>query len=371
MTIGVSRFLLPENYFDVTSPKLLVQPEPQYLFALLIKAALGISLSAPSELGVAGRGIASVGAAYANLNDARLKLASDLPAEIVAVKHDFNGAPGHTVRFNRPQYADTTYTQASRRISTGSAISVVPIGFSSEQVPLTLERYGGPYDQANSRVAPIAIEEFDAQLGVHSLSDATGKQLGRDFDKTLDSFGVALFDAAVTATSNIVYPQNVSADNDMTAKGDYPFTYEMMSRTSRKMDEANLPVLADGRRCMVVRPSGKEQLKLDPAFRQNSEFHKEMNVLFPSYFKSTPEFHLFVSNTLTRTANSSSVNVEKALAIAPQCFGLGLGKNPPRVASATDDNYGTQAKVIWLADLALGILDNRFVYHVRHAESAG
>jgi hypothetical protein len=39
---------------------------------------------------------------------------------------------------------------------------------------------------------------------------------------------------------------------------------------------------------------------------------------------------------------------------------------PPRIMPASSDNYGEQALVIWLADLALGLLDNRFVVDVHY-----
>ncbi len=45
----------------------------------------------------------------------------------------------------------------------------------------------------------------------------------------------------------------------------------------------------------------------------------------------------------------------------------GTGKLP-RVAPASDDNYGETAKVIWLAYLALGLADNRFVTRVAYTE---
>ena len=46
----------------------------------------------------------------------------------------------------------------------------------------------------------------------------------------------------------------------------------------------------------------------------------------------------------------------QAHAIAPGAFLGGTGK-APRVAAASDDNYGETAKVIWLAYLALGLAD--------------
>jgi len=200
-------------------------------------------------------------------------------------------------------------------------------------------------------------------MGVHNLADFVGTHLGRDFDKTLDSFWVTLADNASTT----VYPLGITADNDITAKGMAPFTYEQQSRVSKIQDEANLPTLGDGRRIMVVTPTGKKQLKDDPQFARYCEFHKEINPLFPGWFGSTAEYHYFMSNTLTKSSNSSSVNVHKAHAIAPGVFLGGVGKTIG-VRAASDDNYGETAKVIWLAYLALGLADNRFVTKVAYGE---
>jgi hypothetical protein len=64
----LTRATLPQEFFDVTSDMLLVQPEPQYLHGLLIKMALAASLNVGDSLGVtADRAIASKGADYGTL----------------------------------------------------------------------------------------------------------------------------------------------------------------------------------------------------------------------------------------------------------------------------------------------------------------
>lgn len=361
--MSVSRAELPEEFFDITDSMLLVQPEPQYLHASLFLAALGIELGVPDMLSWRSGG--GQGADYVSGDENRLALASSLPGEVFAAKADFKGKPGHMIRFNRPQFADTTYTELVRQIPTGSSISTTAINIGSEQAQLVLKRYGGPYDSSNSRVAPYALEAFDATMGVHNLAKVVGAHLKRDFHKTLDSFLVAIGD--VVASGNTLYPEGMSADNDATAAGMFPLTYEQVSRVAKAMDEANLPTLGDGRRVLVVTPTGVKQLKDDPQFARYAEGHKEMNPLFPGYIASLPEFHVFKSNTLTKTDNSSSIAIHKGQAIAPGAFLGGIGR-PPSVRSASDDNYGETAKVIWLADLALGGADTRFLYSVRYSE---
>lgn len=360
----ISRAELPEEFYDITSAHLLAQPEAQHSHARMALAALQIDLMPPGEIG--WRGIGGQGADYADASADRLELASSLPSSVFATKVDFKGAPGHTMRFNRPQYTNTTYTEASRQIGTNQTISTTPITAGSEQVTLTIKRYGGPYDSNGGNVAPYALDAFDASMGVHNLAKFVGTHLKRDFHRTIDSFYVTLCDLA--PSGNVVYPEGVSADNDMATATGYPLTYEMISRTSRLMDDASLPTLGDGRRLLFVRPAGKKQLKDDSQYARYAEFHKELNPLFPGYMGSLPEFHIFCSSTLTTSTNASSVTVNRAQAIAPGALLIGLGR-PPSVRSASDDNYGETAKVIWLADLANGVADQRFLYNVRHAST--
>ncbi len=360
----ISRDQLPEEFFDRTSAQLLTQPVPMFLYARLMLRAMNIQLSPPGMLGVPGRDIGGQGAPYTDPQNDALMLSDDLATDLFAVKANFDGEPGHTIRFNRPKYASTTYTQASREIGVNQTISTVAIEAGSEQAPLTIKRFAGPYDSVNSRVAPYGLDAFDASMGVHDLVKFVGSHIKYDFHKTLDSFWVTLADLASTT----VRPAGMAADNDATAKAQFPLTYEQISRTSKSQDEANLPTLGDGRRVLVVSPTGKKFLKDDPQFARYAEYHAEKNPLIgPGWFASLPEYHCFQSTTLTSTANSSSIAIHSGHAIAPGAFMAGRGKTV-KVAPSTDDNYGESAKVVWLAYLALGLADNRFVTKVNYAE---
>lgn len=361
----ISRDQLPEEFFDRTSAQLLTQPVPMFLYARLFIRAMNIELGLPNSVGLPGRDVPGQGAPYKDPADDQLLLSDDLATDLFAVKADFAGEPGHTIKFNRPKYETTTYTQAAREVGVNQTISTVPIEAGSEQAALTLKRFAGPYDQANSRVAPFGLDAFDASMGVHNLVKVVAGQLKYDFHRTLDSFFVTLANLG----ANTVRPVGMSADNDATMKGMFPLTYEQISRTSKNMDDANLPVMGDGRRCLIVTPTGKKQLKDDPQFARYAEFHKEKNPLFPGWFGSTPEFHCFQSTTLTTTSNSSSVSVHTAHAIAPGVFMGGRGKKIA-VAPSTVDNYGESALLIWLAYLALGLADNRFITLVKYSEDA-
>ena len=71
-----------------------------------------------------------------------------------------------------------------------------------------------------------------------------------------------------------------------------------------------------------------------------------------------------MSNTLDKANNSTSIPIHKAQMIAPGMVGIGSG-DMPRVAASSDDMYGEQAKVIWLASLGFAVLDSRFGLSLR------
>lgn len=359
----MSRISLPENFIDFQSTTLLAQPEPQYPLAGLFISSIGQNLGVPAAfgLGVDGRPISGSGAAYSAVDRDRLMIASALPKSLFALGIDFKAQTGSTVRINRPAYLDSTYTMASRRLSSGQPIGLVPVTVGSEQTHLTLERFAGPYDSANSRIAPLSIEAFDAKMGVHSESGLLGNNLQRDFHRFLDSVHVEL-----GSMGTPVYPDGMNADNDAGQTGAYPITVEQLSRTEQLMDEASLPKFPDGKRLMMLTPLQWKQLKHDPEYAANSSFHPEFNILWGGYVGSVGAFHIFQSQTLKRVANSSSVPVQYGIAMAPGCYMGGVGR-PPRVVASTDDNYGETAKVVWIADLAFGIADQRFFYSIRSA----
>lgn len=351
------RATMPENFYDITSNMLLAQPEPQFLYAMLMINALGASLEVPDALGLPGRAITGAGAEYTPAERDRLMLSNPLSTDVFAAAVNFDGLPGTTIRFNRPVYTNSTYTQASRLIASGTSISTTPIMGASQQNSLTLQRFGGPYGTA---VQPFSADRFDTRQGVHKAASIFGTWLKRDYHKTLDAFWVTLFDLAATA----VYPQGMSAVNDATSTGQYPLTLEQVFRTEAAMDTANLPTFSDGFRLLVLTPTQVNQLRNNQQFQKLATFFPQFNALFPQYVGSIGKFHIFKSTTLNTTANSSSVAIHYGHAIAPGAGMVGMGERP-RTAASTDDNYGETPKFIWLAYLALSLANNTFVYSVR------
>jgi hypothetical protein len=358
------RATMPENFYDVTSDMLLVQPEPQYPFAEMFLAALGASLSDdPGPLGLPGRQLPSAGAPYSASDRGALMLSNPIARELIAGKVDFNATPGQTVRVNRPVFANTTYTESSRRIASGTSISQTPINVASQQTNLTLYCYGGPYDSANSRVAPYGIQSFDANLGVHNAAQIHGSQLNRDFRRFIELVNVSLLDLE----SSVTYPDGMSAANDATTAGMFPMRLEQLTRAHRDSNNANLPTFSDGFRMAALTPTQIQQLEVDPAYQRAGQFLPEYNILYgAAYKKSVAGFHVFEVNTLTTANNSSSIAVHQGHVIAPGALLAGMGRRP-RVMPNTNDNFGETILVMWLADLAFGLANNTFSIGLRSA----
>jgi hypothetical protein len=359
----ILRATLPEEFYDITSARLLTQPEPQYLHAKLFKAAMAASLSPLAALGLPGRpSIGASGAPYASPEDGRLVLSDGLYDRAIEVVPELGKGPGHTVRMNRPAFTDSTYTEASREVPAGASISTTPIAVSAEQVPITLKRYAGPYDNTNTAVQPYGVDRFDGTLAMHRPAQIASLHLQRDFDKTLDSIGVALFDAAST---NVVRPVGMTDDDTPAVAGDFPMTYGLLARAERTMDDANTPVFPNGKRAMVLHPIQCEQLGQDEQFNKQSVFERDFNPLFNgTYWKSCGQWDLFKSTTLNSAANTNSITVYSGQIFVPGAIGVGLGEMP-RVADSTSDNYGETALVIWLMYAGFAVLDERFLGSIR------
>jgi hypothetical protein len=349
---NLSRATLPEEFYDITSAQLLLQPEPQYFHAQLAKQAIAAELSV-GQIGLPGRGPSSQGADYASVNDGRLMLSDPIYSEAIMAIANLGAAPGHTIRMNRPRFTDSTYTQAAREITGSTSISTTPLDVGSEQVACTIKRFAGP--MGASVVQPYGIDEFDSTMSVHKLAAMVGLHMKRDYDKWLDACLVALY--AICSTT--VYPTGMTADNDATTQDAFPLDIETLFRAEETLDSANIPVFGNGRRACVLHPRQWREVKSDSQYVRLVEFHKDVNPMFQSYVGSVGRLDMFVSNTLTTASNSSSKTIYRGQVFGPGKVGLGVGKLP-RVLSSTDDNYSLQSKAIWCADMGMVNLDQRF-----------
>jgi hypothetical protein len=362
----VNRASLPQEFFDITSPRLLLQPEPQFLHARLMKMAMSASFDLGGDLGlpIEGRSFGGNGAPYqTSPEEGRLMISDGIYDQAIMFVPELGKGPGHTIRMNRPSFQNTTYSQAAREVAPGATISVTPIALSSEQTSITIRRFAGPYDQANSRVAPLGVDRFDSKVMLHRAANIAGLNLKRDFDATLDFWGVKLFDQANT----IVRPAGFAADNDHLAAGDGPMTWALLQSVERQMDEASIPYFPNGKRAMVLHPRQVEQLTLDPTYQRLTRYTPATNPFFNgTYVGAVGNWEIFKSVTLTKVTSSGGAQpqVYYGQAFGPGAIGAGVGEMP-RAAYNTQDNYGETALVIWLFYAGFEVLDSRFIASVR------
>jgi hypothetical protein len=371
MALGISRATLPAEFYDVTSKQLLLAPVPQFLHARLIMSAVGQRLNTASmalPVGATRQIPEKSGVGYLSLNEMQYMLSDEIAKEAIQVKEDFSpeasATPGHTIRFNRPKFTDTTYTMASREVPAGGVISTTPINISSDQVPLTVKRWVGPYSSSQSAPAPIGISKFDASRALHSIPAIADLHFQYDFHKTVDAFGVALFDAV--DSSNIIYAGSMTGVNDSTVVNDNPFDFTMIMQAEKRLDDLHIPRFrGTGKRIMILTTKQAQDLALDDQFQRLARYEQNFNPLFKtSYVASVGSFDILKSATLTQTANSNSVPIQYGQAFGPGMVGVGPA-GMPYVTPSTADNYGEDFLAVWIWYCAFGVLDQRFGVSLR------
>lgn len=368
----INRLTLPEEFYDITSSKVLRAPEPQYLHAVLWKMAFAKGLERVSGgLGLMpGREAGGSGAPYPEAQAFQMQLSDPIMGDAFTVVPNSEAKVGHTVRMNRPRFADTTYDSGTREV-TRTTISTSPINIGSEQVAMTIKQFAGPYDQTNSRVAPFGLDAFDASRAVHDLGQEVGTHLQRDFDKTIDYIVGSLLDSADAA--NIIWPSTaISTDDGILTAGSGPMSYNMLIRAVEALENAKAPKFGNGNYCAVVGPTEKRNLAEDDEWQRLSQFTPPKNPLLSAdYYRSIGGCDVYVSQTLRTATNASSLAIRRNQMFGPGAVGglvvpvAGQGAAAPRVASASDDNYGLVAKVIWLLEGAFQTFDARFIASLR------
>jgi hypothetical protein len=362
---------LPQEYYDITSAKLLTPPLPQFPYARMFQVALNAKLSGGSSVGlpIPGRQFGTNGEPYDVKTDGLMLADPIMSAAIQVVPEIGQGKmPGHTIRLNRPNFPTTVHTELVREITEGAVISQVPINSLSDQVPVTVRRYGGPYSDGVAfgaapgvGVRPLGVARFDGHFSIHEPAQIAAKTLEMDHKRTMDCFLRDRFELAGT----IVRPRGMIADATAVMAGDYPASAMWLQTIETTFDILNVPTFDDGFRCGVVNPTTKLQLSSDASFQRLAEFHPEFNPAFQgSYWKSFGRLHLFTSTTLL--SPTVTVPIFHDQFFGPGAVGVGIAELP-RIANSSNDNYGETALLIWLMYMGLATLDNRFIINGRHS----
>lgn len=371
----ISRASLPNLFFDRTSSMMLVQPDAQFLFAQFVHLA-----DVQSELAsnpdawslMAGRGIpGGQGAAVRPYMENQLQLVAQdrIRGEAIVVSNELaKGNVGHTIRMNRPVWGGGGFSAAARLIAAGQSISTTGVNITTEQVAITIQRFAGPYDTVNSRVAPYPIDRMDAQRSVNDLAAFVGVNLARDRMKFVDSVYGSLFDQP----SIVRYPGDptnaLSSDAaafPIAGNGYRTFDSEVVFRMEQTLADASIPRFSDGMYRMVITPQQARQLRDDAAFQKMAVFESDMNPLKRSFIASLGQVEIYQCSTNTiDTTTVAGVSINHGIMFGPGAVGRVKDGDGVRVQASTDDNYGETPKVVWICYEGQSMLDNRFVVGV-------
>lgn len=360
----VSRVTLPQEFYDIVSEDMLVAPQPQFVFAQMVYAA-----NARAQLSAAGIDLGrasppSQGASIPSLMDMQLILANGpFNGAIRSVIDLEKAGVGHTVRINRPVLAGGQYTVAARTISSQQTISTTPIDIAAEQTSITMLRVVGPASSGGSGPQPFAIDRMDAGKSVHQLRELVGLSLKYDREKYLDTVIGLQYDTA--SNNSVVRPGSLSADSSFPNTGETALDLDTLLRAKEALVTANIPKFPDGKYRCIVSPKQMRQLNMDPDFRAGARNFESLNPLFQPSITNISDIAIIESNTIQTDATTvSGVTIQRGLMFGPSAIGYGCGQMP-EVVSASDDNYGQTAKVVWVCYEGHGILDKRFVVGVR------
>ena len=373
---GLSRITLPSEFQDVADTRLLMQPEPGYFWARLAAVAQegaelmrSMSPLGPNE----SRKLMTQGAEVPDFSSMQLDLDPEALASLAQyssalVTDFFKGvAPKQVVNINRPVFADTTYTEASRDV-TRATISSTTQQVSGEQVSITIRQFSGPYNNAGSAVQPYGIEGFDARYSLHDFSQLIDFHLARDRKKFLDRvIGLRFVQGA--PTTNYVYPQDpngtlASDDTAFLTQGDRTCDVPAVNRATRKLKELGIPTFPNGRYMGVLTTKQTEDLRNSQSFQRLVRYFPQKNPIFAAYIGTIGECDLFESTTNPTATANSTITVQQGVFFGPGAVAYAVA-DPCHVECDDNTNFGRRVGVIWLADEGFETIDNRFLVSLR------
>lgn len=377
----IDRASLPANYVDflneASTPLLLPTPTSQFLFAQMAMAGR-VSAAALRANASSAREWANViggGAPVPPEMDALIRVADVYPGMVQGVDV-FGKGLGDTVRFQRPVYSVGGLTEDARRLAK-QTISTTGRAMQTEEVPVVLEEFIGPYASDGSGVAPFAVWNFDAAIKAAKLSTAglVSNALVYDYTYWLDT---VIRDRFRLSGYTTLSDPSFSAVTEYVAGGGSEFSVEQIFRARQTIADRKWKTFSNGRYIVVVPTCFQRHMLRDPDYREMSVQHPEFNQLY-GYVSSIDNIDFYECDTSKQYAAAStvpgdatgtvptSVTLEEAIMIGPGAVGFGTCQDPlsgamgPSVRFGDSTNYQTQTMFIWYALHAFEMLDERGV----------
>lgn len=356
MPIGTSATVTQE-FVDVLSQELLIQPDAQYVFATMANAARERAMGLPDVRGESGAA-ANIEAAMGNAVGTIDRMGGPGSGTVKVVLDPTT--PGKTILIDRPVYLDGTFSEASRRLTEGTAIDVsAPLSPTLEQVSLTVREYGGPFDPGNSRVAPVGISDFVKRRARHDLLLYIGGLLRVDRNRFVDRVIVDL----MLSSTNVTTPGDTALGS--LSEGDEPLDEATLARVKRRLLERSIPPFANGRYMLVISPQHEEDLRADDKFREITRYAVERGPLMSGYLTSYAGFDICISSKIPTAAVGAgdAVTGVQAVAFGPECIGHGIGMDAEARRYASDD-FGRQDMFAWLSHECWALLNSNMVERI-------
>lgn len=375
----VSRLTLPSEFTNPVNAALLVQPQPQFLYAMLVFQAnaaaelkQGITAVGPNasrQFSGSGFVVPDLGAMQLDLTDPEQRASVMLRGE--AIKADFfqNATPSEVVRLLRPNFVDSTYTEASRRTTRATISTTAQNPMGMDAVQIQIDEFSGPYNNTGSAVQPLGLEGFDLNMSpTHNLVQLAMLNLRRDRSKTIDSIiSTKVFNAI--QTSNYVYPGDpdgaLSTDNSaFLSQGDRPADVESVQRSAEVLKRAGIPTFSNGRYMAILSTKQVLKIRTSNAWQKIARYFPEKNPLFTNYIGTIDNVDIFECATNPTATANSTITVQLGVVFGPGLLGYAMAK-PCEVLAADDTNYGRRVNVIWSAWEGSAIIDDRFAVALR------
>ena len=367
--MAISRLTLPEEWQDALASRMLLPAEPAYFWARMLDAQVGsVEVARGMEKGIAPLNVQSSGDAVPKFNANAPALAGEPSMPDLIVVQDMAAQPGQTVMFNRLVFADTTYTESSRR-ATRRTIGTTQVDITGEQVSVTIERYAGPLTAASGSIGPHVIEEFDLKRRPkHDIVERVVQHLRRDRFKFVDTV-LAAKACSSSATGTYVYPGDpndaLTADNTaFVTQGDRAMDCETVIRAEQRANSAGVPTFPDGTYVMVLSPRQVRQLKTDTMFQRLAKEVDSMNPLMQRFVAKIGNVRIFECTTNPTATANSTITVQLGVLMGPGalCYATAM---PCEIRTDTNTNYGQRIPLVWMADEGWEVLDNTFLFSIR------
>lgn len=373
--------ILSAEFTDILTQRLLIVPDPQFVFAKWAYAAMSAaSLSQMDSYNLAQmqlrEGRLPDSGALANTNEAMsngmggpLKLPGGalVFSDLIYFVREARQA-GTTFKIDRPRFIDGLTTLANRRLGPTNKLfnNTQPIG--RDQIDVTVYEYSGPGDTSTGAPSPVSVSLFAQHRAAHDILADVGNQLRRDRYKFLDDVCINYLVAAAESNSTgVTRGGDVASNSAFVGGGNEPFSFDLLPKANEALRMRNVPGMAmDSRYVLVLHPHQMQQLKNDPRYQSQAVFMPAYNVLFPGYAATVENFVVCESQRMPTVSNlgaGSNQTGYKALALAPQALAWASSMDAMVVRDKNDDG-GRFAKFGWLSIEGFNITDQTFVQEI-------